>query len=209
MRFIDHSGTTLPIKVRKACTTWEKLLSSEKHLITEALVALQKGLCAYCESSVRIGTSKNCHIEHFKPRSKDKTLIFEWTNLFLSCDGEGGSNAHCGHYKSGRDVTEIASPGNQSCESLFSYLFDGRIVPSSRLAEPDARKAQITIDALNLNCPALVTKRCGILREVLRSIQSMDEWSRIFFVESLLGPQQDGSLRSFHTALSQNVDLFR
>ena len=209
MRFIDHSGTTLPIKVRKACTAWENLWNSENRLIAEALATLQKGLCAYCESSVRIDSSKNCHIEHFKPRSKNEALIFEWTNLFLSCNGGAGENAHCGKHKDDWNGDDIVSPGDRLCEDLFAYRFDGEVVPSTQLTESDASRALATIKILNLNCPALVAKRRGVLREVLRSIESMDKQWRKGYVDSLLVPEEDGTLRSFHTALSQNVDLFR
>ncbi|MEN8219853.1 MAG: hypothetical protein ABFS56_26590 [Pseudomonadota bacterium] len=59
--------------------------------LREALVEIQHGLCAYCETDLTEYKNYPPRIEHFCPKSFDKNGNFNWTlesiNLFGVCQG--------------------------------------------------------------------------------------------------------------------------
>ncbi len=81
------------ILVRKKKEWKEKFIASDKNQpdsskyghreIKAALFTMSHNKCYYCEGLLK-GTIKE--IDHFIEVSEDKSLAFEWTNLFLSCD---------------------------------------------------------------------------------------------------------------------------
>ena len=78
-----------------------KLAETHRKEIKNKLLLAQKSLCCYCESKISVN---DCHIEHFIEQSDDKTQIYVYENLFLSCEGEANlknnaENTSCGHQK--------------------------------------------------------------------------------------------------------------
>ena len=66
--------------------------SEIKRRLHDHLVKEQSYLCIYCERKIYLKTEQKylCgHIEHIRPKEKDefKPLIFEYSNLSISCDG--------------------------------------------------------------------------------------------------------------------------
>ncbi len=66
--------------------------SEIKKRLHDHLVKEQSYLCIYCERRIYPKTEKEylCgHIEHIRPKEKDefKLLVFECSNLSISCDG--------------------------------------------------------------------------------------------------------------------------
>lgn len=73
-------------------------LPFKKAALQLALCEEQRYLCAYCGRPIK-ADGDHMIVEHFTPRSKDKTLTFDWQNLLGVCLGHSslGSNKflHC------------------------------------------------------------------------------------------------------------------
>jgi uncharacterized protein (TIGR02646 family) len=61
-----------------------------KTFIREALLAMSKDKCAYCECTVA-EESKYMEVEHFLPKSVYPAMVVEWTNLLPACKRCNGS----------------------------------------------------------------------------------------------------------------------
>ena len=139
---VELEYRSLPPPVRKA------MLSS--------LYAEQTGQCVYCGRRISRGTHGDCHVEHFRPRSRYPALELDHANLFLSCgpEGEHGIRQTCGNRKG--DWFEEGChvpPAPESCTERFRFRSSGRI------AGDDSTEAGKMIEVLNLNHPELVTDR--------------------------------------------------
>ena len=90
---------------------WKRLNNEIKEILAKHLYTEQKGLCIYCQQSLanafpNLLLSKAAHIEHLKPKTRDKypQQTFNQKNLTLSCNGfdckkEKGTSEFCGHNK--------------------------------------------------------------------------------------------------------------
>jgi uncharacterized protein (TIGR02646 family) len=113
------------------------------------------------------------HIEHLKPKSSYPQLTFDINNLVVNAlhrddlQSRPRADVFGGHAKLNQyDPDLFVSCLTQGCADYFTYLSDGRIVPSIHLDEPQKRKAAYTIDLLNLNSNYLVTRRKNWLDEL-------------------------------------------
>ena len=202
MRHIDHALNPTPECLRNTkCRKWDDFGDNRAQVLVE-LVALQKGICAYCES--RITDNKNVHAEHFYPQSSYPQKAFEWDNLFASCNG-GGHGEHCGHHKGNLDpgdpIRIVVSPGDSDCQSYFDCNpLTGKVTANKQLAPQNQVKADVTINMLGLNSVRLVEKRKNILRGILGSLQVIDSKDEIIFKEEILNADPAGNLPEFFSA---------
>lgn len=137
--------------------------AEERAQIWEKLDAMQGHRCAYCESEL---TGQKRKIEHFRQRDTNRYPqgTFEWTNLFGAC-------THTGHCDSSKDKHGpydhhlLLKPDDEDPEQFLIFNPYGEVYPRRSLPEARFRRAQATIDILNLNEKSLVARRrAAVLR---------------------------------------------
>lgn len=156
----------------EATTRWSRFADKDK--VTTFLEEEQLGLCAYSEvrpDKEEIGT----HIEHVQPKGSYPTRTFDYGNLVLCGLNDRdlksfiSDNVFGGHAKlGGYDPDLFISCLDPDCERYFTYLSDGRIVPSSQEeSDEEYKKADYTINTLlKLNSPYLVQLRKAWIDEL-------------------------------------------
>ena len=144
---------------------YRNLQRSERDAMEGALYMEQTGQCVYCGRRISPGAHRECHVEHFRPRSRYPDLELDHANLFLSCgpEGEHGSRQTCGDFKKNWfDEERHVPPAPESCAERFRFRSSGHI------AGGGAPEAEKMIEVLNLNHSELVTERRTL-------IESLDE----------------------------------
>ncbi|WP_176042986.1 retron system putative HNH endonuclease [Burkholderia stabilis] len=151
-----------------ATTRWSAF--AHKEYVLNQLLTEQHHLCCYTELRSDL-EGLGYHIEHIENKSQNPQRTFDYQNLGASAidsriglsivkvDGITAFGGHATGKQTACDMTHFVSPHQGNCTGFFSYLSDGRIVPSLSLDDADKSKAQYTIDILNLNSPYLVGKR--------------------------------------------------
>lgn len=133
--------------------------------LKDNLFAIQNGLCAYCE--IRIDSEIGSHLEHIESKSQNPSKTFEYTNIVSSCikgslvDSEDTNPMSCGHAKKRQSID--IKPTDINCEDYFSFDLFGKIIPNTNRSELEQKKAQNTIDTLNLNCLRLKRDRKSVV----------------------------------------------
>jgi len=157
---------------------WKKLDENKegseiKKKLTKYLYEEQKGLCIYCQQELyndNKNLTNNAHIEHIKPKEKDKDkypeLTFEYHNLTVSCNGFDCSNyskekQFCGHKKSHQYKEDFfLNPLEiKEIEKYFVYSIEGNIKPAKNLNTQEKEKAEYMIKLLDLRNSILVDLR--------------------------------------------------
>lgn len=147
---------------------------ADRTQIWEALNAMQRNVCAYCEGSLEAGS----HIEHFaKRRSSYRHLTFEWKNLFGSCSRDDC----CGHYKdsshsrySNYSLQDLIKPDVDDPWDFLVFGSDGRVSVRDGLSPAERKKGQTTIDVLNLDSSFHIQERVSkyyLVRDILLLIE--------------------------------------
>lgn len=153
-------------KARRKKEEWKDLSKDPRRgpLLRQRKADEQGGLCGYCEcrltevdGTLRPGRSR---LDHVLPRSDFKDLIFEWSNLLLSCPCENHCDCHKG------DELGIIDPHKEDPREFITFAFDGLRQPCKvsavvRFGLDDASKnrADRTIKVLALNAEDLQGKR--------------------------------------------------
>lgn len=218
--------TTPPQSSDEAIRRWSNLT---KDGIYKQLFVEQLGLCAYTELNIQdFGIEQNsikgAHIEHLAPKSRYPKKTFDYFNLVLSAlDSEDLSKFQKetrfgGHYKLSRfDSALFLSPLLPDVKRYFSYSSeDGEIFPKRNLNVDDRRKAEYTIDLLNLNTFYLKNHRKNWLQELQIEIDQLIETGSVdalkYLAECELCPYKRNynpinnrttQLRKFHSASLQ------
>jgi len=121
-----------------------------KTVIRHQLNQEQEGLCVYCEKEL---SPEEGSIDHIKPKGKNTSLTFSYTNLAHSCDDP----EHCNQKKQDEVLPIEPSPG---CNRFFSLSsLDGKLVPARGLTKKESDAAEKTIAILGLNTPKLAQSR--------------------------------------------------
>lgn len=128
---------------------WEAVDGNDRAELWSKLGTMQSGLCAYCEGHL---ATLGQHIDHHWPRSRHPQGTFEWLNLLGSCDRPDS----CGHHKDSAAAPTypcgaLVDPSKEDPDAYFVIRDSGRIEPRPGLSNADARKAEQTLDVLNLN----------------------------------------------------------
>ena len=190
-----------------------------------ALTDNQRGLCAYCEMTIR---GRRHQIEHVIPRNAPEhghATALDIANMLACCmggtardfgleeDGEAGEdrylepvrdNMSCGQAKGNREEETFIDPRRlPAAPSLAKVMENGRI----EVDEKACRTAGITpdhmartIEMLNLNAERLRIareKRWNDLTELSEDIDDPEKMDA--WVHSVLIPDENGSLASFFT----------
>ena len=125
--------------------------------------------CGYCERRFEPVGELQSSVDHFRPRSRFPHLVYEWDNWVSSC--QRCNFAKADQWPDAGYVDPCAADLLERPEEHFDYApLTGEIVPKSGLARDARRKAQSTIDDLDLNETRL---RDGRLRLVSALIQDL------------------------------------
>ena len=196
-------------------TSWN-LSQSDKNLIWQSLNTMQSNFCAYCEGAL-IGSE--CHIEHLIPQNILKTMrgrsIYEWNNLFGSCD----NSEHCGRFKDhivkDYDSENLIKPDIEDSSQYLSFLESGSVVTQNNLDMSFEIKAKETITVLNLDCPRLKNlraKKIGEfqmqylnLEEIRESIDLKNKEDQDFYEAEMVSFIECISKDEYYTAIKQNT----
>lgn len=141
--------------------TYANIDKLERIDLLKSLKEEQGYICCYCERELKDG---DCHIEHFKPKDKNKfpELQITYDNLLCSCqvNTEKGEPLHCGNSKGNWfDDRLLISPLDTNCENKFKYTYDGQILPF----DEDDEEAKTTIEKLQLNIDKLKALRKSVI----------------------------------------------
>jgi uncharacterized protein (TIGR02646 family) len=156
---------------------WEDYPVSKKPLKEYILKNEQNYLCAYCESKIEL---KNSHIEHIKPKARDKFphLVFDYNNIVVSCNGnchtEDEDTHTCGHIKDNEyNDSKFLNPVElENIRDYFKYDIDeGKIISS----EKDQNKSEYMITTLHLNEGGLPEARKKALKIFIKKIKEFDK----------------------------------
>lgn len=153
--------------------SWDNFKGKDE--LKSNLLAIQNGLCAYCE--IRLDTSIGNHLEHIESKSLNPHKTFEYQNIVCSCikdslsDNEDANPISCGHAKDDKPID--IKPTDVDCEKYFDFDLFGKVVPNDTLTSDEKQKAQNTIDTLNLNCKRLKRQRETVLDEGYKIINEL------------------------------------
>ena len=191
---------------------WKHFNQSVKNDVFEALLREQGYICCYCGSRI---TRNKCHIEHLKPKGIDtyKHLMFEYTNLLASCQGESEAPppvpVHCGHKKGAwYDEHLMISPLEANCADFFIYTEDGQILETDALDKKAA--AATTIKMLCLNIPKLTAMREEVIKNLLADIDidKLTDEERQKLVQGFEQPDAKGQYQEFWGAIAYILNQY-
>jgi len=140
--------------------------------LREALIEEQKYQCFYCEKKIENDTSK-VHIDHIKQRNIYHTLECEYSNMALSCNGNG--EKHCAKYKDKQGIWDDEKFIRIVAENLelqenpsdfFIYRANGEVGVKKSLSQNEQERAINTINYLNLNHKNLIEVRESIFLQL-------------------------------------------
>ena len=171
----------------------------------QSLLGEQNHLCCYCESAIEDSGS---HIEHYEPRSRAQSRIFEYENLACSCNGSVDRDRHCGHRKgSAYDDRLFINPSVDNSGELFSYDTNGGIDATKGIFADDATRVNYMIQTLNLDCARLTGMRRSHARGIVQIVEGflnsdardqLEEMALYYLI-----PNEAGHLQRFYSLSAQ------
>jgi uncharacterized protein (TIGR02646 family) len=158
------------------------LRGSEKGEVRGALLALQKGLCAYCERRTGLAHDDG-HVEHFRNQAGHERLETDWNNLFWSCNDE----KTCGKHKDKCDrpapspkrsfiPADIIKPCSDDPEHFMMFVSDGTITPRTGLSADEERRYSETLRVFQLaDSPFLRESRKDAVKPYIGALDALRE----------------------------------
>ena len=200
--------------------------ASHKEL-TEKLIAVQHGLCGYCEINL---TETDRQIEHVIPRNDPQhgaAREVDVTNMIACCKGGTSStfahserssdedryrepvkdNMSCGQAKGDRNEMVFLDPRKLSAlPSLTKVLVNGEIEVDEKACESEGipvARVRKTIEILNLNSERLRlvrAKQWNDLEEESEQLDGLEDPDTMnAWIRSVLIPDENGQLTPFFT----------
>ena len=193
---------------KASISNWSSFTKSVKNDVYQSLLEEQGYICCYCGISI---SRKNCHIEHYRPKSKYQDLTFEYTNLIASCQGEDEIKptrpVHCGHKKTNWfDEEFMLSPLKPDCASYFRYSGAGDILPANDPKKETA--AETTIEHLALNINKLRKMRRIAVDAVLEAIEGLSSEEIEELAKGYQKVDSQGKNTPFVSAIAYFLDQF-
>lgn len=196
MRYVEKSNRHVDFdgfiaEIGRRLTTWETLKSKRNKAkikgsdlqlaLFQYLWKQQKGLCIYCQQAIpeKKAPYQNpadviAQLEHICPQSICNDLVFEQSNIAVSCEGFNLSaptltqerRNFCGHYKDNvtkgniYDDTMFLNPTQtKDIETYFTYSTFGKIETNTEKSEKEQNQAHYMISTLGLDNVTLETMR--------------------------------------------------
>ncbi|ARV57557.1 TIGR02646 family protein [Nostocales cyanobacterium HT-58-2] len=189
-------------KLGKRTPDWKSFPQSIKNEVYQSLLQEQGFICCYCGMSI---ARKQCHIEHYRPKSVYRQLTFEYTNLIASCQGEDEHRprvpVHCGHKKHAWfDEEMMISPLDPKCADYFKYSGFGEILPTDN---PDKQiAAKTTIQKLALGIDKLRRMRRAAIDTALLGTDGLTDAEIQLLAQGYQKPDADGRYIPFSAAIT-------
>lgn len=148
--------------------SYASLSAALRDAIRTALVAEQRGLCAYTGRRIENNT---CHIEHLRPQCHcGPGEDVDYRNLVAGVPAPNTPRLPYGAHKKDRwppipDEYLFVSPLSGGCDTRFAFNLKGEVLP----ARTGDRAATETIARLGLNDPALVQLRKAAIDATLQA----------------------------------------
>lgn len=214
---LTQANENPPQNHQNATSRWGSF--GHKPQLLKLLIEEQYSLCCYSEvraDELILGY----HIEHIENKKLNPQRTFDALNLAASAISDinitklssspspTGLQATFGGHALGKqksvDVAQFISPHDEGCFRFFTYLSDGRIMPSHDLTPQERERATYTIELLNLNSPFLVVERKNWWEELDELCEDHnDEHSDILFlIKIYLVPCQGKAYPFFSLARS-------
>ena len=195
-------------KLGKRTPDWKSFPQAIKNQVYESLLQEQGYICGYCGMSI---ARKQCHIEHFRPKSVYKPLTFEYTNLIASCQGEDEHRprvpVHCGHKKQAWfDEELMISPLDPKCADYFNYSGFGEILPTNDLDKQKA--ANTTIQKLALSIDKLRKMRRAAIDAALQATSGLTDAEVQLLAQAYQKPDADGRNTPFSAAITYTLKQY-
>jgi uncharacterized protein (TIGR02646 family) len=144
---------------------WDGLKDNDKAELKKFLVEMFYGKCAYCESIIENVSYGD--IEHFRPKSKYRSLTFEWTNLLLACEVCNRSNK-----KTYFDENiPFVNPCEDDPNEHFNFDFDRATL--SAFVDGRTERGKITVKILDLNRKKLMQYRSWIVGMAIAALRNL------------------------------------
>ena len=162
---LNQSHANPPAAPGQATSSWRGF--GHKQQVQSFLLYEQYQLCCYSELRAD-QEGLGYHIEHVENKSQNPGRTFDYSNLAASALRSADlqtlsvAEAFGGHARGKQaacDMVRFVSCHQLDCRRFFTYLSDGRVVPSDQLNGIEKGRSQYTIDILNLNSPYLVNHR--------------------------------------------------
>lgn len=216
--YLSRSHT--PRSSQEAKLAWKKFGASREPKLTlrNKINIEQSSLCGYTELNPQQHGLKT-HLEHIKPKSKYPSLTFSYHNLLLSSltgpDIEKLKNqsrinnitweSFAGDYKGNEYNTNLfLSPlWTSSKYNYYTYLSDGRVIPSKKKSLRYQKKCRYMISLLNLNAPYLVNIRKTLINDLDSEIIDPADFEFMEYLARLKLIPVNNSLPSFFSANRQ------
>lgn len=223
----------IPLDAAEAKERWKLFRGKKKKQAKNKLLIQQYRLCGYTEFNIdefsSLASSKNggCHIEHIKPKSLFPQLTFEYENLIISVLGsddlkrfkeeffvnnapeaDDSHKLYFGGHKKENIFDEVLfiSPTEADCQRYFVYIeHSGEIKPANGLEDDEVKRAEYTINLLNLNHPYLKNQRYKRMREVLDDIEELDDVDEQIDIVRAEISEHNGQIASFPSAVQSLV----
>jgi len=174
------------LKKTNSLTNWSEYhncCKKQKRALKRYILKYEQNyLCIYCESKINL---ENSHLEHIKPKAKDKypQLTFTYKNLVVSCNGTCHNLNYdkdiysCGHIKDNAyDDSKFLNPVEvKNIREYFKYDIDeGKIESSSK----DIIKFKYMRDTLHLNEGRLTIARKNSLKSFMKVMKKIKDKSK-------------------------------
>lgn len=163
---------------------WRQIEQKKVNLILEELLSetMTQYHCSYCDGGRILGAASRATIDHFRPKSQFPSLVYEWGNLFVCCDG-------CQQVKLEQFEEVLLKPDAEDFSTIKYFLCNyetGEIEINPTASLQDQARAKATIRLFGLN----TIRRCKMRLSEWRkwdktnpSERLLDEWNYRFFLE--------------------------
>ena len=146
----------------------EEINNIRRKLREYILKAEQNYLCVYCEKKIT-SHPKESNIDHFKKKESQffPKDIFDYNNLFVSCNTHNRCSSYKDNNKNGlikSDYTNIINPILENPDEYFIYLTTGEII----LKDKENKKAEFTKEIFQLNQMSLIRNRMKLTVVILQ-----------------------------------------
>lgn len=149
----------------------DKKSSVAKRELRDSLFKEQKGICCFCGCGLYTGGKKRkTRIAHIVPQSVAPNKSMDYDNMCLSCDSGAYGCDTCDREQK-HSILPI-TPLQRDCMSFFAIHDNGELYPSKKADETQEKKADDTINILNLNCQALQTQRMRIWKDFCNKVNA-------------------------------------
>jgi uncharacterized protein (TIGR02646 family) len=154
--------------------SWNDMREIKYRIRQHMLRNEQNQQCAYTEIRINPDSTVS-HIDHYLKQEWYKDSIFDYHNLFTSCNSEFFAAKHKDKRIEIKDYNNLINPSIEDPADYFEYTMNGFIVAK----DPNNIKAETTIRLFNLNHRTLTERR-------KEKIHFLQRWAKYYSLEMLM-----------------------